>query len=88
MSRCEGQTTSSGRKVHAASDGDGLLATSYVNAAQNLALPVELPLDAVFQLAGELQVIKDADLGLGRRERRALGRWASGGEFTVFTFIG
>ena len=61
-----------GPKVDAAADRDGLLAAADIDAADNLALPVELALDAVLQLADNLHVIEDFELRLSRRERRAL----------------
>jgi hypothetical protein len=63
-------------EIDAASDRNSLLATAHIHAAQDLALSIKLSLDAVFEFPRELQVIKDANLGLGRGNVRALvGEW-------------
>src|SRR5262245_15976040 len=55
---------------------NGFLPATHIDAAHDLALPVELPLDAVLQFPRQLHVIKDIDLGFSRRNS-ALNRFAS-----------
>ena len=75
-------------QIDAASDGNGFLAPADVDTAHNLALPVELALNAVFEFPRQLQVIKDADLSLGRRNFRALvAEWGRIHRFQVHRIV-
>ena len=75
MSRCEGNSTSSGSAMQRRAHRNGLLPAPHVDAAHDLALPVQFALDAVFHLPHHHHVIEALTGQFGLGGQRGFFRW-------------